>query len=270
MKSYGIIDQPKPSNEAEFHLENLKLKGFSIKERLISADFCDLLKELLLIQYNDIVKFWTEEKLTVIQEKDMVRMPFVKEKTFFALFMHPDIIELTTLVLGNHFHLHLQNGIINKPNDIHHQSSWHRDLPYQNWTISRPIAFNAFICLTDFRHDNGATFFLPYSHRFEGFPSPNFVEENKLQVTAPKGSVIFFDSMVFHQAGYNGTNEIRIGVNNMFVTPILKQQVNLTAIKYPFELTPDEKRILGFDFRVPDSVDAFRERRLEKVKNVKR
>jgi hypothetical protein len=48
--------------------------------------------------------------------------------------------------------LHLQNGIINMPNEEHHQSSWHRDLPYQNWTSSEPLACNVFYCLDNFNN----------------------------------------------------------------------------------------------------------------------
>ena len=122
--------------------------------------------------------------------------------------------------------INLQNAIINKPNEEHHQSSWHRDLPYQDWIISKPLAVNAFYCMSDFTSQNGATFLLPFSQKIEKFPSKRYVEENQIQMIAPKGSVVLFDSMVFHRASFNSTSNVRYGINNMFVVPILKQQIS--------------------------------------------
>ena len=39
----------------------------------------------------------------------------------------------------------------------HHQSAFHRDLPYQHFTSSRPIAINALFCADEFTNENGAT-----------------------------------------------------------------------------------------------------------------
>ena len=94
---------------------------------------------------------------------------------FFELFYNDLFIDITEKIIVKNFHLHLQNGIINTPEELHHQSSWHRDMPYQEWIISRPLALNAFYCLTDFTDKNGATYVLPYSHKFVSFPSDNFV-----------------------------------------------------------------------------------------------
>ncbi|MBY0435243.1 MAG: phytanoyl-CoA dioxygenase family protein [Cyclobacteriaceae bacterium] len=182
--------------------------------------------------------------------------------------MNPLVIDLAKRLLGQNLQLHLQNGIINPPDNYHHQAAWHRDLPYQDWVISKPLAINAFYCLTDFTNTNGATFVLPYSHRSDFFPSEKFVIENELQIIAPKGSVIFFDSMLFHRAGYNTSSDVRIGVNNMFVSPIIKQQINIPQAileKYHIdELSDEEQLILGFKFQLANNVVEYRKRRTNK------
>lgn len=269
MKSYGILKQTQIFGDLDFHLENIRLKGFSIAKNFIDENYCDHLCLLLEKQYENNLLKWPENILEKINEKDIVRMPFIQNKDFFDLFMNPFVLKLGDRLIGNAFHLHLQNGIINRPLFQHHQSSWHRDLPYQNWVISSPLAFNAFYCLTDFKNDNGATFFLPFSHRTGEFPSERYVEENKLQIIAPKGSVIFFDSMVFHQAGFNRSSQTRYGINNMFVVPILKQQIDIPRLPYSFELSDNERKILGFNFEVPEDVDSFLGKRLKKKENEK-
>ncbi len=264
MKEYGITNRNTVSNKIEYHKENLKIKGFSIEENLLSNDFCDKISDKLIYIYQKQEKDFGRENLQNINELDLCRMPFLHDKSFFDLFMNPMVLEITEKILGKFFTLHLQNGIINKPNEEHHQSSWHRDLPYQDWIISKPLALNAFYCITEFTKDNGATFLLPYSHRLDYFPSSKFVEENSIQLEAPKGSVVFFDSMLYHRAGYNKSHYARIGINNMFVVPIIKQQIDIPAHFSTDQLSVKEAEVLGLSFKVPESIEAYRSKKLFK------
>jgi hypothetical protein len=71
--------------------------------------------------------------------------------------------------------------------------------------------------------------------------------------------------MIYHRASQNLTGKSRIGLNNMFVVPILKQQLNIPfAIGNKFELDEIEKEILGFNYEIPNSVFDFRNKRLIK------
>lgn len=225
-------------------------------------NYCNLLDKVYKVQEREFGK----ESLQKINELNMARMPFLYEKKFFDLFMNKLVLGLAEQILEKNFCLHLQNGIINTANVEHHQASWHRDLPYQDWVISKPLGFNAFYCLTDFTSKNGATFVLPYSHKTDHFPSENFVEENKVQIIAPAGSVIFFDSMIYHCASYNSSNATRYGLNNMFVVPIIKQQVDIPSCLKAEELTEQEQAVLGFKFHTPLNVIEFRKKRLSRQK----
>lgn len=266
MKTYGITNQKISVDKIDLHQENLRIKGFSIESNLLDAAICDSfskkLEEIYLTQETEFGK----ENLMKINELDIARMPFLSDRIFFELFMNDLILDLTEKMLGKHFHIHLQNGVINRPRKEHHQTSWHRDLPYQDWVISKPLGINAFYCLTDFTNENGATFVLPYSHRLEYFPSTQFVKENELQIVAGKGSVIFFDSMLYHRAGYNVTAETRIGINNMFVVPIIKQQIDIPANFTETDIDERQAQILGLNFQTPRDVRDLRTRRFKKVK----
>jgi hypothetical protein len=269
MKSYGISDQRVIENKIDLHIENLKIKGFSIEHGLLDSNVCNnfsaRLEEIYRMQENDFGK----DNLAQINELDLARMPFIHDRSFFDLFMHPLVMELTEKILGVNFHLHLQNGVINRPKKEHHQTSWHRDLPYQDWIISKPLGMNAFYCLTDFSNENGATFILPYSHRLEYFPSKEFVLENEYQVVAKKGSLMFFDSMLYHRAGYNNTDSVRIGINNMFVVPIIKQQIDIPANFNDKDMDEKQAKVLGIPFETPRDVNDLRSRRFQKIKKQK-
>ena len=270
MKSYGITSSVIIENEIERHIENITLKGFSIKENILSSEECIGYANRLNLIYEKQEAEFGKEKLERIQELDIARMPFLYDRNFSNLYMNPFVLELTSKVIGKNFQLHLQNAIINKPNREHHQSSWHRDLPYQDWVISKPLAFNAFYCLTDFTEENGSTVVLPFSHKTDHFPSEGFVKENEVKVIAKAGSVIFFDSMLYHRASYNASDAIRFGVNHLFVVPILKQQVDVAnSFSTEEELSEEEKMILGIKFAVPSSVVDFREKRYKNKMNEK-
>ena len=265
MKNYGITKRNEASSSLDYHIENIRIKGYSIEENAIDDTTCNSftnkLEEIYLMQESEFGR----ENLEKINELDIARMPFVYDSSFANFFTHPLALELASRIIGENFHLHLQNGIINRPQKEHHQTSWHRDLPYQDWTISKPLAFNAFYCLSDFNNENGATFVLPFSHNLDFFPSEKFVNENQVQLTAKKGSIIFFNSMLYHRAGINISNSTRYGLNNVFVVPILKQQVIFSNCINMQEYTQEELKIIGSRFDVPSSVLKFRSNKLRKT-----
>ena len=107
-------------------------------------------------------------------------------------------------------------------------------------------------------------------HREEKFPSETFVTQNEIAVEAPAGSVILFDAMLFHRAGQNHSNRIRRGINHVYSIPIIKQQIELSAlphVKARSESDPSAGKVLGVDQTVPGSVVEFRERRFARVVN---
>jgi ectoine hydroxylase-related dioxygenase (phytanoyl-CoA dioxygenase family) len=264
MKNYGITKRNEILSNIESHIENIQIKGYSIEEDIIDAETCNLFSSKLEEIYVKQESEFGRENLLLINELDLARTPFAYDNSFSTFFMHPVVLELTSKLIGENFHLHLQNGIINRPQKEHHQTSWHRDLPYQDWTISKPLAFNAFFCLSDFNTQNGATFVLPFSHNIDFFPSEKYINENQLQLTAKKGSVIFFNSMLYHRAGINSSNEIRYGLNNMFVVPIFKQQIVFSSCINKDEFSQEEIKIIGSRFDVPFSVQEFRTKRLKR------
>jgi ectoine hydroxylase-related dioxygenase (phytanoyl-CoA dioxygenase family) len=172
-------------------------------------------------------------------------------------------------ILVSYFILHLQNGIINMPNEEHHQSSWHRDLPYQNWTSSEPLACNVYCCIDDFNSETGGTYMLPFSQQFNSAPSIQYMEKYAAQVNAPAGSVILFNSMMFHKAGYNKSKDkTRRGINQMYVKPIISQQIDLPRFlngKY----ADDEflSMLFGYKTQLAKSVSEYRSQRIQR-KNI--
>ena len=137
-------------------------------------------------------------------------------------------------------------------------SAWHRDLPYQHFVSSRPLAVNALFCLDPFTIDNGATQVLPASHRQEAFPSDRFVEAEAVTIVAPAGSFIILDCMMFHSGGVNITDRSRRAVNHVYSIPLLRQQIDLpAALGETFAAGGELRKLLGYDVRTPRSVAEY-------------
>ncbi|MBX2943803.1 MAG: phytanoyl-CoA dioxygenase family protein [Cyclobacteriaceae bacterium] len=266
-KNYGITRKNEPLTEVQRIKESISLKGFSIVENVFDVErvkqFSLALDEILPKQESHFKK----EELAMMKEEDVVRMPLAYNSIFLELITNSLIKEVVTSLLGGYYILHLQNGIINRPARVHHQTSWHRDLPYQDFVSSEPLGVNAFLCIDDFSVSSGATFLLPFSHKMSYFPSEDYVNENEVQLIAPPGSIAFFDSMLYHRAGMNTGSFIRRGVNTMFVRPILKQQIDIPELlKGKYKDDVFFKKVLGYDSEVPGSVEDYRKRRLHKSK----
>src|SRR5262249_1338206 len=154
--------------------------------------------------------------------------------------------------LGDYFILSLQNVIINHPGTVHQQSAWHRDFPYHNMVMSRPLGINVLFAIDEFSAETGSTTVLPYSHKSERLPSSQFIAGNQFAVTASPGSALVFDVMLFHKAGSNRSNIIRRVVNQLFTTPIIKQQYDfpkaLAGQRASFDANLE--RLLGFTSQV--------------------
>jgi len=100
---------------------------------------------------------------------------------------------------------------------------------------------------------------VPGSHKFISMPSEKYIQSRSIQLLAEPGSVIFFDSLLWHRSGQNKSSDVRRGINHQYTKPFIKQQID-----YPHFLqgkVNTESRLaqtLGFWSIPPKSVDEFR------------
>lgn len=259
--SYGILKTATIGvGEAARIAEEVKFRGFSVARNVIERqqvdDFCQFLDSVYEVQCHEV---GGTELLEAIQDSDIVRCPLVYDARFLSLATHPLIVDVAKQLLGDSLVLLMQNGIINRPDQLQVQTRWHRDLNYQHWTSSKPLAISALACLEDFNEQTGATTFLPASHKFEDFPPPEMITTCEVIVDAPKGSILFFDAMAFHRAGRNKSNRIRRAINHVIGVPILAQQIDIPAmLKSHAPTDPWLAGYLGYRWNPTASVKAWR------------
>jgi ectoine hydroxylase-related dioxygenase (phytanoyl-CoA dioxygenase family) len=139
-------------------------------------------------------------------------------------------------------------------------------LTYQHFVASRPLGISALYCIDDFTAKTGATTVLPASHFIEGFPSRPYVEKHQRLVEAPAGSIIVFDAMMYHRGGENRSGRTRLGINHIFVLPLIKQQIDLpAALGGKFRDDPVLGRLLGYESAAAASAYLWRASKIERT-----
>jgi ectoine hydroxylase-related dioxygenase (phytanoyl-CoA dioxygenase family) len=80
-----------------------------------------------------------------------------------------------------------------------------------------------------------------------------------MPVEAKAGSLLFFDSRLYHRAGQNRSARPRRALNFQYTRPFIKQQIDLTALfSGRVERESELGRALGMWAVPPKSVEEFR------------
>jgi ectoine hydroxylase-related dioxygenase (phytanoyl-CoA dioxygenase family) len=255
----------------EYHVEEISSLGYTVVNDVLPESELDgWRKRIDEIYERQEVECGGREVLLAIGDQDLCRAPLLYDQAFLSLARQAKVLAVVNRILGDWFILNLQNAIINRPDEQHQQSAWHRDLPYQSWVASRPLAISALFAIDPFTETTGSTAILPHSHRRELIPSEAYINAHATTVTVPPGSVVMFDAMVFHRAGYNRSQHIRRGVNHLYTVPILKQQYDFPrALGDVFHEDADLRRLLGYTSAVPVDALQWRKSRQNRKKTQK-
>jgi len=262
-RGYGIVERSVADDAIARAAERIRLIGYTVLPSGLSAEqVADLGTRLERVMDRQVQEFGGD-RMAAIGDSLTARCPLVYDEAFVSLAAHSDVLALCRALLGDYIILMQQNGVINPSGERHTQVAYHRDLPYQHFVSSRPLAVSALFCIEPFRQETGATTVIPGSHRMEAFPSDQVAADLDTAVTAEPGSFIVFDSMVFHRAGENRSGRPRRAVNNVFSTPIIAQQISLPdALEGKYADDPALAKLFGYDVAPARSVAAWRERRL--------
>ena len=252
---YGIHEQAPSGDAIARAAESLGLLGYAIVESGLDAAALDALRQRFDAVRSSVLGEHGAENLRAINEHNTIRCPLKHDHAFLDLAMNANVLALCRALLGPGFILNQQNGVVNPADEARYsQGAYHRDLPYQHFTSSRPLALNALFCLDEFTQDNGATRVVPASHKEARFPSDELVRSSERTVDAPAGSFIVLDAMTYHRGGPNRTARDRRAVNHVYSIGLMRQQIDLPAyLGEDYAPGPEVRQFLGYDYRAPAS-----------------
>ncbi len=268
LKVTGTSEVYRVHDKSDEIYEEIQRNGYAIAKNIFSYKDCSKAKKKIDEIYKKQAReFGGENYLASIDDHNQVRAPFVYDNFFIKFINQKFLNQVLIKCFGKKYILNLQNCPINRAHDKHLGSAWHRDLPYQHFVPSRPLSITTIVCLDEFTKKNGGTFILPFSHKFEKFPSDGYVKNNEKQIEASVGDVIILDALIYHRAGANNTNHERKLVVNMFTLPFIKQQVNFpNMLKGKFSKDKELSYLMGYDSKVEDSILERRKKQKERFK----
>ena len=146
---------------------------------------------------------------------------FAKTRALDGAATHPLVTAVLDRILG-HYQLSAPVGIHIGPGE-QAQVLHYDQVVYPLPRDFRDVVVNTMWAFDDFTQANGATRFLPGSHRS---PTPGCPDGDPVQALMPAGSVLFYGGKLWHGGGANTTDRARLGVILEYVAAWIRPQEN--------------------------------------------
>jgi len=244
-------------------LEMVRTLGFVAVSNVIEPSLLDRVRPAMYRAQKAIVAEVGEDRLQRAGELGVLRLLCKYDQVFLDLLATPEILAVVDATVSPTAILHLQNGFIlpsfkrgEAPSVF--QNRYHMDFP--RVTNGYLMSVNVMLAIDEFRADNGATIVLPGSHQKMERPAVASLEATSLPASCPAGSMLVFDSTLYHAAGPNTSGADRLAINHQFTRSYIKQQVDyVRALGDSVVLAqPDRtQQLLGWYTRVISSLDQY-------------
>jgi hypothetical protein len=247
--------------------EAMATRGWICVERALDSGFVDAINRELETAY--AVNRALQVKNGVADHTDgtVHHLP-CQRGLFLDLLERNPCAPLLDRFFGGPYILNTFGGVLNLPDNLSYVGLVHRDL--RTFSGDIPLMAQLLVMLDDFTEANGATYFLGGSHRQALRPTDEDFFRRAERVTGPAGSIVVFNSNIWHAAGANTTGGPRRALTLAFTKPFIKQQLDYPRALADVALEGSSDRLrqlLGFNARVPASLDEWYqppERRLYK------
>lgn len=167
-----------------------------------------------------------------------------------SMALHPTVNGVVANHLGKNcetYHLHvtaaLEIGPGARAQILHREND-----PYKYFPVPRPnLVMSTMWALSDFRKENGATFIVPGSHKWEEGRTAE--PDEILNAEMPAGSVLIWAGGTLHAAAPNVSNDWRYGIILSYGLGWLRQEENMfldTPSDIADNLPTEIRDLLGF------------------------
>jgi ectoine hydroxylase-related dioxygenase (phytanoyl-CoA dioxygenase family) len=254
-----------PAAALSEHVYNVATRGYSVVPAMLEASQRERLKAALSRALADYRPGPTEQSRN---DRYLMHDLLCRDPIFGHLLEDARLQELIAPLLGASWILYAFTSSSLPPHGTNYGNRIHVDSP--RWLPDYAFNVGVMWALDDFTDDNGATQVLPGSHHSAATPSPELFDRHFVRLTCAAGSMIVFHGRLFHRAGDNRTAAWRHALTMNACRSFMKQRfdwVRFVPAPIADGLNPQARRIIGFDTRLPTSLEEFfvpEERRLYK------
>lgn len=258
-----ICDARQQANWLALTLEAVKVEGFAVVQSVLSPDFLETTRSALYEAQAAVHQEVGVERLKRAGELGVMRLCFKHHPHFYRFLELPELLAVVDHTVSETAILHTQNGFILPTFPVGQsppvfQNRFHMDFPR---VLNGYLAsINVFFAIDEFTAENGATLVVPGSHQKPSAPSEDYMKRHGVPLLCPAGSMVVFDSTLWHAAGANTSGADRLAINHQFTRSWIKQQIDYVralgddAIR---PLQPRTQQILGWYTRVVTCLDEY-------------
>jgi ectoine hydroxylase-related dioxygenase (phytanoyl-CoA dioxygenase family) len=116
------------------------------------------------------------------------------------------------------------------------------------------------LAIDSYTAENGGTIVVSGTHQRALRPSDAYLHAAAVPVECPAGSMIVFDSTLWHAAGQNSSGSDRLGINHQFTRSFFKQQIDYVRAlggNVIERQPPRTQQLLGWYTRVVTNLDEY-------------
>ena len=239
----------------------VRTAGYMIVEGVLDAAFVRETRDRMYAVQKKIQGDVGKERLTRAGELGVLRNMMKYDEFFLKYLELPEVLQVVDATVSNTAILHLQNGFILPsfpPDEVPKtfQNKFHMDFPR---VLNGYLAsINTLFAIDAFTSSNGGTLAVPGTHQQTTAPDPTYLEAAAAPVECAAGSMLVFDSTLWHAAGANISGKDRLGMNHQFTRSFIKQQVDYVRALGDAVVQKQASRtqqLLGWYTRVVTSLD---------------
>lgn len=202
------------------YIEQIKSDGWCLIEDVIPSEKVDAIRDSV---YGSARQHCDPKQL---KELGIAFVPSIinYNQEFAEYLVHPDLKNVAETLLGKFFRISFTSVIVNESSNP--RGKWHSDWPFnQNSACHVPAPYpdclmhlTTLWMLSEFTAENGGTLIVPGSHRESDNPTGNHEHAGdqphprEISATGKAGSVLVFDSRLWHSTAKNTTQVQRVAL----------------------------------------------------------
>lgn len=247
-------------------VEAMNINGFAVAKGVVNLNTIQTISERLDSIYEKDHARFGKDFLFEINELETVRNVMEYDDVFADLLNECDFMDAAMEALLHKYAIIHNYNLIRlfpdvKTKMLGHQ--WHRDIFYFGPGIRTSV--NVMIPLQKTTVENGATEVIPGTHLHKDLPSEEFIKNNRVAAELEPGDILFCDAATYHSAGTNKTENPRTIIVLKYTLSFFTQQYDFCRILDMEKYSERIKNRLGYNVRVPDSLERFRVRTEQRI-----
>lgn len=234
--------------------EGILSKGYAVAESIFSNQEVAILRQILessLRRHNS--------KLHSEGDRDMVHNCHEYSIKLLEAYHHPIIAATLSQILEHSYIIYAFQSSSLPPKGSNYARRIHCDSPRMIKDYITNIG--AIITLDDYTEDSGPIEFLPNSFELPSTPSSDLFALKAERIICGAGSCILFNARTFHREGINCLDGYRHSLTCNFCRCYMKQRFDFVRMAEAsgliHSMTPDQKKLIGYNVRVPSSLEEF-------------